>query len=231
MLITGFVALVAVLSSLATGSIGGGTGRLTSTAPAPTGRRMAPTNAAADARVAAAEAGARHFKGDDNAPVTIIEISDFTCEACQQFATGVGRQIDQLYVQHGEVRFGYLAMANTGSESQRAAEAGECAAEQYAFWPYYERAFAASREGKRLDTPILTEIAAALRLDTTVFTTCLASGMFREQVRTQTGIAQQLDVSTAPAFLINGKMVLGAQPFAVFQQLIEAELTAAQQTK
>ena len=107
----------------------------------------------------------------------------------------------------------------------------ECAAKQYAFWPYYERAFAAYREYKRLDTPILTKIAAALRLDTTAFITCLASGTFRDQVRTQTGIAQQLDVSTTPAFLINGKVVIGTQPFAVFQQLIETELAAAQQTK
>jgi hypothetical protein len=44
------------------------------------------------------EVSAGHFKGDDNAPMTIIEISDFTCEACQQFATGPGRQIDQLLI-------------------------------------------------------------------------------------------------------------------------------------
>ena len=103
-------------------------------------------SAAADAANAAAlmdavMAETRHFKGDPDAPVTIVEFSDFQCPYCGRFAADAGRQIHEQYVETGLVRFGYQHFAFLGPESQKAAEASECAAEQGAFWPYHDKLF------------------------------------------------------------------------------------------
>ncbi len=125
------------------------------------------------------------------------------------------------------VRFGYLHMAYLGPESQLSAEASECAAEQQAFWPYHERVFEAYGERKRLDATTLTDVAGALSLDTAAFTSCLEAGTFRNEVQKATDFAQSLGVVATPTFLINGRVVTGAQPFEAFQRIIEAELAAA----
>jgi protein-disulfide isomerase len=75
----------------------------------------------------------RHFRGSPDAPVTIIIFSDFQCSYCGQFATDVGKRLENEYVWTGAVRFGYWQMAFLGDESQWAAEASECADEQGAF--------------------------------------------------------------------------------------------------
>src|SRR3989337_1514537 len=83
----------------------------------------------------------KHFKGDANAPITIIEFSDFQCPYCGRYATQVGPQIDEQYINDGKVRMGYWHVAFLGEESQWAAEAAECAADQDAFWEYHDKLF------------------------------------------------------------------------------------------
>lgn len=125
------------------------------------------------------------------------------------------------------VRFGYLHLASLGAESQLSAEASECAAKQYAFWPYHERVFEAYGERGRLDAATLTDVAGGLSLDTASFTSCLEAGTFRDEVQRATDFAQSLGVVATPTFLINGRVIAGAQPFEAFQRIIEAELAAS----
>jgi len=129
------------------------------------------------------------------------------------------------------VRFGYWHFAFLGQESFDAAEASECAADQDAFWEYHDLLFeqqsgenqgAYAREN-------LKEFAADLGLDTQAFNECLDSGKYTQIVQEQTQTAQSIGVSSTPAFVINGRAVIGAQPYNVFEQTIEQALSEDQQ--
>lgn len=136
------------------------------------------------------------------------------------------RQIDEAYVQTGLVRFGYRHLVILGPNSQRAAEASECAAEQGAFWAYHDLLYDPPASGQRgsLGEDNLGQLAADLGLDTASFTSCLESGKHAALVRTESAMIQSLGVRGTPAFLLNGQPLVGAQPFEVFQQIIEAEV-------
>ncbi len=134
-------------------------------------------------------------------------------------------------MQTGEVRFGYWHFAFLGPESQWAAEATECAAEQGAFWAYHDLLFerqAGENQGA-FSRENLKQFATELGLDREAFETCLDSGRYTSIVRSETSIARSLGVRGTPTSLINGKPLVGAQPFEAFQQMIEAELEATRE--
>lgn len=128
----------------------------------------------------------------------------------------------------GLVRLGYLHMAFLGPESQWAAEASECAADQDAFWDYHDLLYnrQAGENRGAFDKDNLKQFAAELGLDTQVFNECMDSGKYASLVQTETAMAQSLGVRGTPAFLVNGQPLVGAQPFEVFEQIIEVELGA-----
>lgn len=121
------------------------------------------------------------------------------------------------------VRFGYQHFAFLGSESQWAGEASECAADQDAFWEYHDKLFD-SQSGENqgaFNKDNLKRFAVELGLDTQAFDECLDSGKYASIVQNETQAAQSLGVRSTPTFLLNGKPIVGAQPFEVFQQSIE----------
>jgi protein-disulfide isomerase len=124
------------------------------------------------------------------------------------------------------VCFGYVHFAFLGQESQQAGEASECAAEQGAFWEYHDYIFNNQGGENRGDfsKENLKQFGAALGLDTGAFDECLDSGKYAEIVQGETNAARSLGVQSTPTFLINGQPVVGAQPFEVFQQIIEEHL-------
>ena len=128
------------------------------------------------------------------------------------------------------MRLGYWHVAFLGEESQWAAEASECAADQDKFWEYADKLFA-SQNGENqgaFNKDNLKQFAADINLDTAAFNECLDSGKYTQAVQEQTGVANQLGVRSTPAFIINGVPVLGAQPFEAFQQVIEEALASMQ---
>jgi protein-disulfide isomerase len=112
-------------------------------------------------------------------------------------------------------------MAFLSPESQTAAEASECAAEQDKFWEYHEVLF---ENQASFSDANLRAFAQEIGLDTQAFNECLDAGRHRETVTTDTARARSLGVSSTPAFLINGQPMLGAQGFEAFQQVIELKL-------
>jgi protein-disulfide isomerase len=125
----------------------------------------------------------------------------------------------------------YWHMAFLGQESQWAAEASECAADQDAFWEYHDKLFN-SQNGENqgaFNKDNLKGFAADLGLDTETFNECLDSGKHTQEVQTATQFAQSIGVSSTPAFLINGTPMLGAQPFESFQQVIDQALAGQTQ--
>jgi len=168
----------------------------------------------------------RHFKGDPNAPVTIIEFGDFQCPFCGRFATQTEPQIDEAYLQSGKVRFGYWNFAFLGPESTWAAEAAECAADQDKFWEYHDRLYS-SQSGENqgaFNKDNLKKFAGDLGLDTEAFNECFDSGKYTQLIQDDSSAASSLGVRSTPTFLINGQPLIGAQPFENFQQTIDSLL-------
>jgi len=133
-------------------------------------------------------------------------------------------------VNTGQVRFVYKHFAILGPESNRAAEASECAAEQGQFWAYHDRVFADQNETRSsLSAERLGELAGEIGLeDTAAFNECLNSGRYASLISRETLAVQSMGVRGTPAFLINGVFVSGAQPFEVFQQVFEEQLGQTQ---
>lgn len=165
--------------------------------------------------------------GNPNAPVKIIEFSDFQCAFCRQFFLQTEQPLIEDYVANGKVFFVYRTLGDwLGPESQASAEAAYCAGDQDRFWEYHDLLFANQGNGT-LSRDRLRAFAQALDLDKEAFNACLSSARYREQVRQDLADGLQAGVRGTPSFLINGKLVAGAQSYAVFRQRIESALTGA----
>jgi protein-disulfide isomerase len=136
-------------------------------------------------------------------------------------------RIREEYVETGKVKFVYKHFAILGPESNRGAEASECAAEQEAFWPFHDLVFKDQAENfSALDEATLVGFAGQLELDTGAFGECLASGRYSSQIEQESQTVSALGLRGTPGFLVNGMFINGAQPFDVFQQVIDQQLAA-----
>lgn len=138
-------------------------------------------------------------------------------------------RIREEYVETGQVRFVYKHFAILGPESSRSAEASECAAEQGKFWAYHDLVFEDQYNNRSaLNQDRLVELAQEIGLDTDAFSECLLSGRYSMQIAQESQTVQALGVRGTPGFLINGVFISGAQPFEVFQQVIDEQLAAVE---
>jgi protein-disulfide isomerase len=170
--------------------------------------------------------GPGQTKGSATAPVVMEEFSDFQCAYCGKFARDTLPRLTAAYVDTGKVRLIYRHYAILGADSEGAAEASACAGAQGQFWPYHDRLFAV--QGRLAFTrKNLLHMAQELRLDLTDFTACLETGRFTPQVRAETRAAMALGLRGTPGFVINGRSLVGALPFELFQSVIEEALATA----
>jgi len=158
-------------------------------------------------------------KGPANAPIELIEFSDFQCPFCLQANPTVTKVLDT----YGDrIHFVYRHYPLPNHPNARpAAEAAECAAEQDKFWPYHDRLFASA--GKLADSD-LKQAAADLGLDSGRFSSCFEARKYTSIVDADIRAGNDAGVSATPAFFINGRLVSGAQPFDVFKGIIDEEL-------
>ncbi len=177
----------------------------------------------AEALLEALERGPGPSKGSPDAPVTIVEFSDFQCGFCRKFWQETLPRIEEKYVQTGKVRFVYRHLAIFGPPSVQAAMAAECAHEQGKFWSYHDRLFS-SAGLFAFTTGNLKRYAEELRLDTSRFNACLDAEKPREKVEQETVIGRMIGMTGTPGFLINGGRLIGAQPYEVFEEIIDGTL-------
>ena len=117
-------------------------------------------------------------------------------------------------------------MAFLGDESVWAAAASECASEQNVFWEYHDKLFenqAGENQGA-FSKDNLKRFAAELGLNVEAFGNCVDSAKYEAQVLADTQAARELGWSSTPSFIVNGRGIVGAQPFNVFQDAIENAL-------
>lgn len=165
--------------------------------------------------------------GDPNAPVTIIEFSDFECPYCARHFQTVYPEIMKQYVDTGKVKYVFRDFPlSFHPNAFPASVAANCARDQgddKIFYAYHDKLYA-NQEALTRDNFIT--YAAESGLDTGVFTTCLDSGKFDEEIQNDVKDGTKYGISGTPAFFVNGWFIKGAFPFATFQQLIEQELSA-----
>ena len=167
--------------------------------------------------------------GDPNAPVKIVEYSDFQCPFCKQFADETEMQLVENYVNTGKVFFVYVPYGPGGNyigdESKASANAAFCAAEQGKFWEYKDYLFAnhtGENVGDYTNKRLIT-FAENLGLDMSQFNKCFKSEKFND--RLEEGIVQgrASGAGGTPHFIINDgeATLLGAQPYSKFVETIE----------
>ena len=153
-------------------------------------------------------------KGDEDAPVTIIEWSDFECPFCARFYRDTLPLIEEEYIKTGKVKLVFRDFPlSFHQNAQKAAEAAECAGEQGKFWEMHDLLFEQGVEG---GTVGFKQYAKQLGLNTAKFNECLDSGAMASEVRKDTADGAAAGIQGTPGFLINGKLVSGAQPFSSF---------------
>jgi protein-disulfide isomerase len=167
-------------------------------------------------------AGARHFQGDANAPITLVEFGDFNCGYCGKWAHETLPLIDEKYIKTGKVRMAYVHYPILGDDSMTAAEGAECAAQQDNFWAYHNSLYA--NQGIGFTPANLTKIAADLGLNQAAFEQCLANFKDRPALEDDIRLAQVMGVRGTPAFLVNGVPLAGAYPYDDFERIIEGIL-------
>jgi protein-disulfide isomerase len=159
-------------------------------------------------------------RGSPDAKVKIIMFSDYQCPYCGRVEPTV-EQIRETYGSDVVIYFRDFPLSSLHPYAQKAAEAAECAGEQGKYWEMHDKLF--ENQGA-LDVPSLKQYAADLGLDTAAFNSCLDNGDMASEVQNDFNDGQAAGVSGTPTFFINGKMLVGAQPFDAFKAVIDAEL-------
>ncbi len=163
-------------------------------------------------------------RGNPDAPVTIVEFSDFQCPYCSRVQATL-KSLLKRYDGQVKLAFRDFPMRNLHPHAQIAAEAGRCAEEQGKFWEYYDALFAGK---STFDETSLEATARGIGLNETSFKSCLASGKFKPQIDQDVRDGTNAGVSGTPGFFINGEFVNGAQPEAEFIKVIDRELALAE---
>jgi protein-disulfide isomerase len=159
-------------------------------------------------------------KGPANAPVTIVEFSDFECPYCSRVVPTL-KKIEEHYGPKVRIVFRDLPLTQIHKNAAKAAEAGSCAHEQGKFWEMHDKLFANQAS---LSVDDLKKTALALGLEPQAFNTCLDSGRHTPEWQADAAEAASVGVGSTPAFLVNGRLLSGAQAYDNFVKVIDEEL-------
>jgi len=213
--------------------IGFAFGRLTA---GPTGAVVAggsggglPSNGGSGVKISVSVDDAPFF-GDENAPITIIEFSDFECPFCARFYS---QTLPQLKSEYGDTIIFYyrhFPLSQIHPEAEPSARAAECANDQGKFWEFHDLLFENQQLWARGDAEgTFKNFAQQLSLDTSEFNSCFDSGKHKSKVQKDLQDGISAGVSGTPTFFVGNDKdgytkLVGAQPFGAFQAAIEAAL-------
>lgn len=175
-------------------------------------------------------------KGEPNAPLTLIEFTDFESPDCARYARETLPQLDREYIASGKLKYVFRSFPDEASHGRafNAQQAADCAGEQGKFWQMHDRLFAPRAKLKPDDMPAH---AQALGLDRQKFLTCFDAGLHTPAIRRDIFEGQKNGVTSTPTFFIGPtipnqatvratRMITGARPYSDFKQVIEALLNA-----
>ena len=161
--------------------------------------------------------------GPANAPVTLVEFSDFQCPFCLRVAPTLKR-LREVYGDRIRIVWKDFPLTTIHPEAFKAAEAAQCARDQGKFWEYHDVLFG---NQQALQPEFLKKYAADIGLNAAAFGTCLDTAKYSDRVQEQMGIGNGLGVGSTPSTFVNGRMVSGAVPYETFAAIIDEELERA----
>jgi protein-disulfide isomerase len=166
--------------------------------------------------------------GSKDAPVTMVEYTDYQCPYCRQFHLTVFNELKKNFIDTGKVRFYSrdLPLDSLHPNAIRAAQAGRCAADQGQFWTM--RSVMGANPDK-LDMDHLAGFATDLKLDTFAFRNCVESEKYKNAVETDVLEATRIGAQATPSFVIgkstsegvDGELMIGALPYPSFEQKLK----------
>ena len=173
------------------------------------------------------------YKGSSDAPIVIVEFSDFQCPYCSQHTLTTQPILDQEFVAKGEVMwvFKHFPIQNIHPFAVSASVAAECAAEQEAFWQFHHRLFVDMAVWSRPDnSTYFMELAAEYELDTDAFATCMSGGESAQAVQSDMQDGSPF-VRGTPTFVVlyggQGRLIPGALPADQFVAALAEMLAEA----
>lgn len=175
------------------------------------------------------------IKGNPNAAISIVEFSDFQCPFCERFHSKTFPQIEQNYLLTGKVKFVYrdFPIESIHPNALPAALASECADDQEKFWEYHDKLFQNQKkwQGLEIQNSLSTfkEYAQELGLNMEEFSSCLDSGKYSQEISNDLQDGRNYGVTGTPGFFVGNERIgftkiIGAQPFSVFQNVLDSQL-------
>jgi protein-disulfide isomerase len=176
------------------------------------------------------------MRGDPNAPITIIEFSDFQCPFCARFHSNTLPLIQEEYIDTGKVNLVYrdFPLQSIHPNALPAAVAAECANEQGKFWEYHDILFEKQSSWNKLDLnaigSALSQISTEVGLEKQQFDSCLESGKYIDEVQKDLRDGKDYGVTGTPAFFIGNEedgfeQISGAQSINIFRSIFNQQLS------
>jgi len=170
-----------------------------------------------------------YIRGREDAPLTLIEFSDFECPFCERFFRDTLPQIDQEYIRTGKVRMVYrdFPIARIHKNAVKAAEAAQCAGEQGKYWDMHDMIF---KHSKAMSVADLKKYARELKVAGDRFDNCLDSGKYADEVKKDLMDARALGVEGTPTFFVGytgpdktvqAYEIGGARPYEVYKEMFD----------
>jgi len=165
--------------------------------------------------------------GSKEAPLTVVEFTDYQCPFCQRFHTTSFGDLKKNYIDTGKVRFYSRDLPlDFHPNAMRAAQAARCANEQGQFWKLRD---VMGANPNKLDMDSLLADAADLKMDVKTFRACVESEKYKNAVQTDVMEAMKIGASGTPTFVIgkstpdgvDGELMVGAQPYPLFEQKLK----------
>lgn len=168
-------------------------------------------------------------EGSDSAAVTVVEFSDYQCPFCRRAFEDAVKGIREDYVKTGKVKLYYKDFPlSFHPDAPKAANAARCAGEQGKYFDMHDKIYAGQGPAElgtvAINASVYFTYAKELKLNEAQFKTCVDSDKYAAQVQTDLNQGIAAGVSGTPTFFVNNQQIVGAQPYAVIKQAIEAEL-------
>ena len=209
-------------------------GAATATVSATSSPRTVSQSGAAPTDSISERADRGRIQGDPNAPLWIIEMSDFQCPYCKTWHDSTYPAVVRDYVKTGKVRLAYLNFPlRMHAHAMPAAEAAMCASAQGKFWEMHDAVFSSQERWvpKTDAQPVFDSLAVPLGLDMPAWRTCISKHLTRAIIQADMERSGNAGIQSTPSFFVGDQGVSGAQPYGPFRDIIEQQLRKKGATK
>jgi protein-disulfide isomerase len=173
--------------------------------------------------------GSVKIMGSNNAPVTIVEYSDFQCPFCEKYFTETYPEILKKYVETGKVKYQFKHFPlQIHAQAPAAGLASECALEQGKFWEMHDQLFKTQNTwaGSPDHLNFFKKLATDIQLNQDQFNQCIDSGKYTDNINYDFSEGLNKGITGTPTFYINGQTLIGAQDISAFSNIIDQALAA-----